>query len=196
MKHLHTSDLEFLEAFHDTEVSRPNPVNAIGVLSRADEIGVGRVDSMTSAKTIAARYREDARVRRLVQTVVPVAGLLAESAATLTQDEYAALSAIAALAPKKADELLLSTDRFVETSGELSLTSLERTHLLERFGVYGIRIASTLIRIQAVENARSWPRSSWSGAGWTISAGSSPPSSWTVAICSRPGVRSSPSIGS
>ena len=154
MRHLHTSDLEFLEAFHDTTVSRPNPVNAIGVLSRADEIGVGRIDSMSSAKTIAARYRDDSRVRRLVQTVVPVAGLLAESAATLTQDEYAALGRVAALSPRAADDLLLSTDRFVETPGDLALTTIERAHLLDRFGVFGIRLASTLIRIEAVENAR------------------------------------------
>jgi hypothetical protein len=154
MKHLHSSDLEFLEAFHDTEVSRPNPVNAIGVLSRADEIGVGRIDSMTSARAIATRYREDPRVRRLVQTVVPVAGLLAESAATLTQDEYNALGRIAALPPKEADELLLSTDRFVDMRGNLDLTDLERRHLLDRFGVFGIRLASTLIRINAVVNAR------------------------------------------
>lgn len=154
MKHLHSSDLEFLEAFHDTEVSRPNPVNAIGVLSRADEIGVGRIDSMTSAKTISNRYRGDPRVRRLVQTVVPVAGLLAESAATLTQDEYGALGQIAELSPREVDELLLSTDRFVDMPGDLKLTSMERAHLLARFGVFGIRLSSTLIRIEAVVNAR------------------------------------------
>ena len=59
MRHLHANDLEFLQAFHDTEVSRPNPVNAIGVLSRADEIGVGRLDSMASARRIAARLATD-----------------------------------------------------------------------------------------------------------------------------------------
>jgi hypothetical protein len=47
MRHLHASDLEFLRAFRDVEVSRPNPVNAIGALA-ADEIGVGRIDSMAS----------------------------------------------------------------------------------------------------------------------------------------------------
>ena len=87
MRHLHANDLEFLHAFHDTEVSRPNPVNAIGVLSRADEIGVGRLDAMASARRIANRLADDANVRRVVQTVVPVAGLLAETAATLTEDE-------------------------------------------------------------------------------------------------------------
>ena len=154
MKHLHATDLEFLETFHDTEVSTPNPVNAIGVLSRADEIGVGRIDSMGSARAIAARYRDDGRVRRLVQTVVPVAGLLAESGATLTQDEYQAICAIAELSPRDVDGLLLTTDRFVNTPGQLSLTTIEREHLLRRFGVFGIRLASTLIRRKAVTNAR------------------------------------------
>src|SRR5690606_14015950 len=31
MRHLHPQDVEFLQAFRDTEVSRPNPINAIGV---------------------------------------------------------------------------------------------------------------------------------------------------------------------
>src|SRR5690606_2785889 len=54
-RHLHRDDLDFLHAFPDTEVSRPNPVNAIAVLSRADEIGVGRLDAMASARRIAHR---------------------------------------------------------------------------------------------------------------------------------------------
>ena len=86
MRHLHAGDLEFLRAFHDAEVSRPNPVNAIGVLSRADEIGVGRIDSMASARRIATRLATDANVRRVVQTVVPVAGLLAETAVDAHRD--------------------------------------------------------------------------------------------------------------
>jgi hypothetical protein len=153
MKHLHASDLEFLETFHDTEVSKPNPVNAIGVLSRADEIGVGRLDAIASAARIASRYRRDSRVRRLVQTVVPVAGLLAESAATLTEEEYRALAVIADRGPKQIVEVLLSTDRFVDTP-EIALTNLERQHVLDRFGVFGVRLAATLIRRNVVTNAR------------------------------------------
>src|SRR5687767_1767816 len=75
MKHLHTTDLDFLAGFHDEEVSQATPVNAIAVLSRADEVAAGRPDSMESARKIAERYRTDGKVRKLVQTVVPVAGL-------------------------------------------------------------------------------------------------------------------------
>jgi hypothetical protein len=146
MRHLHAGDVEFLRAFHDTEVSRPNPVNAIGVLSRADEIGVGRIDAMASARRIATRLSGDPNVRRVVQTVVPVAGLLAETAVTLTETEVAQLRRVADLEVKDADELLLTADRFAERMPELGLTSLEREALLRRFGLYGIRLAATLLR--------------------------------------------------
>ncbi len=146
MRHLHVGDVEFLRAFHDTEVSQPNPVNAIGVLSRADEIGVGRIDAMSSARRIASRMSTDANVRRVVQTVVPVAGLLAETAVTLTETEVAQLRRIADVDLRESEELLLTADRFVERKPELGLTSLEREALLRRFGLFGIRLAASMLR--------------------------------------------------
>lgn len=158
MRHLHAHDLEFLRAFHDTEVSRPNPVNAIGVLSRADEIGVGRIDSMASARRIAARLAADPNVRRVVQTVVPVAGLLAETAVTLTETEVGQLRRIADLPVRDAENLLLSVSRFTEAMPELGLTSLEREALLNRLGLFGIRLASTLLRHKVASTATELAR--------------------------------------
>ncbi|CAM2789116.1 dynamin family protein [Skermania piniformis] len=153
LRHLHGDDVEFLRAFHDPVCGRPNPVNAIGVLSRADEIGGGRLDSMTSAGTIAARMSADPVVRRVVQTVVPVAGLLAETAATLTEREVAQLRRVAELDPSSADRLLLSADRFAGRAApslcpELGLDVDQRTALLSRFGLFGVRLATTLLRQQ------------------------------------------------
>ncbi|MEV0713125.1 dynamin family protein [Asanoa sp. NPDC050611] len=167
MRHLHANDLEFLHAFHDTEVSRPNPVNAIGVLSRADEIGVGRLDAMASARRIATRLAGDANVRRVVQTVVPVAGLLAETAVTLTETEVRHLRAVASLEVKPAEELLLTADRFVNTLPELGLTSIEREALLGRFGLYGIRLASTLLRQEPQTTATGLARELTERSGLT-----------------------------
>jgi hypothetical protein len=78
--------------------------------------------------------------------VVPVAGLLAETAATLTETEVAQLRKVAALPVREAEELLLSADRFGQLRPELGLTSLEREGLLARFGLFGIRLATTLLR--------------------------------------------------
>jgi hypothetical protein len=158
MRHLHAGDLEFLRAFQDTEVSRPNPVNAIGVLSRADEIGVGRMDAMTSAGRIAHRLATDVNVRRVVQTVVPVAGLLAETAATLTETEMAQLRRIAEVPIQQIDDFLLTADRFVEQMPELGLTDLERRALLDRFGLFGIRLGAALLRRGTVSTATELAR--------------------------------------
>jgi hypothetical protein len=81
-----------------------------------------------------------------VQSVVPVAGLLAETAATLTETEVAQLRRIAALPVRQAEDLLLSVDRFARAMPELGLTSLEREALLARFGLFGVRLTSTLLR--------------------------------------------------
>jgi hypothetical protein len=144
MRHLHTTDIRFLESFHENGHARATPVNAIGVLSRADEIGAGRIDAMFSAKRIANRYRTDPQVRRLCQTVVPVAGLLAQAGTTLRQSEYQALTALAAAPRDDVEALLLSADRFVRL--DAPLPSAERAGLLARLGLFGIRLSTALIR--------------------------------------------------
>jgi PHD/YefM family antitoxin component YafN of YafNO toxin-antitoxin module len=153
MRHMHASDVDFLEAFHDDELSQPTPVNAIAVLSRADEVGAGRIDSLASAQRIAARYRRDPKLRRVVQTVVPVAGLLAQSGTTLREAEYKALGAIASARREDADALCLSADRFASAQTTIPLTPADREHLLDRLGLFGVRLAVALIRQQAAATA-------------------------------------------
>ncbi len=140
MRHLHATDAEFLESFRDQGVSRASSVNTVAVLSRADEISGGRIDAMFSAKTIAARYRTDPALRGLCQDVVPVAGLLAQTGRTLRQAEFDALTQLSRAPREEVDGLLLSTDRFLR--GE----SQSRAGLLERFGLFGLRLSVTLIR--------------------------------------------------
>ncbi len=153
MKHIHTSDLRLLEAFHDEAVSQPNPVNAIAVLSRADEIGGGRIDAMASAQRIADRYGRDSRLRRLVQVVLPVAGLLAETGETLTEQEFRWLDELSSVSRKEMDTFLLSADGFIEARPETPLTSIEREQLLGRLGIFGIRQALVLLRAKKVSSS-------------------------------------------
>ncbi|MCA1671808.1 MAG: dynamin family protein, partial [Actinobacteria bacterium] len=153
MRHLHATDAEFLESFRDQGVGRANSVNAIAVLSRADEIGGGRVDAMFSAKTIAKRYRIDPTLRGLCQGVVPVAGLVAHTGRTLRQAEFDALTALARVPREELDSLLLSADRFLrpDCTGAAVPGSEVRHGLLDRFGIFGIRLSVTLIR-QGTDN--------------------------------------------
>ena len=152
MKHLHSEDVDFLESFHD-DVGQASPVNAIAVLSRADEVAVGRLDAMESAARIAHRYETDPKVRRLCQAVVPVAGLIAQSGETLTEDEFRALQRLAAAPPADADRLMLTADRFLHAETVVELTPLEREHLADRFGLFGVRLAVDLLRNGTVKDS-------------------------------------------
>ena len=112
LRHTHSADLRFLESFHDDEVAEGTPVNTVGVLSRADEIGCARLDAMEVAERVARRYETDSRLHRLCPVVVPVNGLLGHAAATLREDEYAALAAVARAPQELIGDLLLTADRF------------------------------------------------------------------------------------
>ncbi len=154
MRHMHGADARFLETFHDDRAARAVPVNAIGVLSRADEIGGARADSLRTAARIADRYRGDANVRRLCQTVVPVAGLLAQLGGTLTETEYRAVARLAALSVDDAEALLVSADRFTTLASPVGLAAEERAHLIDRFGLFGLRLTHALLRAGRAPSAR------------------------------------------
>ena len=146
MRHLHATDVKFLESFRDPTAGRSGIVNALAVLSRADEIGGGRMDSLVSAHDIVERYRRDDALRGLVLGVAPIAGLLAQSARTLRQAEFAALAELARLDRAERERLAISADRFVRTVEGVTVSPEMRATLLARFGLFGIRLATVLIR--------------------------------------------------
>ncbi len=155
LRHAHASDARFLESFHDDEVAHGSPMNAVGVLSRADEIGSCRTDALEVAGRVARRYEAEPRLRRLCPVVVPVDGLLALAATTLQEAEFALLAHVAEAPTDAIAQLLLSADRFATRPSSAPLTELERAHLLERMGLFGVRLCVDLIRRGTAPNAVS-----------------------------------------
>jgi hypothetical protein len=153
MRQMHRADVNFLQAFHDDEFTVSSPANAVGVLSRADEIGPGRSDSVDLARQIAQHYRRDRQVRALVQTVVPVVGLLASSAGTLRQREFDALAALAGAPLADTMPLLSSADRFAHRTSPVPVAPTERARLLDRFGLFGVKLSIGLLQLEIVRNA-------------------------------------------
>ncbi len=152
MRHLHHGDARFLEAFMDHSIAHASPVNAVVVLSRADEIGAARPDALESAEAIAGRYAADPRVRELASGVLPVAGLLAETGATLRQEQFDWLRALAKLGDAERDHLLTSVERFRDADRN-PLGEEIREDLLARFGLFGIRLAVDLIAAGEIRSA-------------------------------------------
>ena len=158
LRHTHASDLKFLEAFHADEVTQGTPVNAMGVLSRADEIGSCRLDAMDVAARIARRYEADPRLHRLCPVVIPVNGLLGHAAVTLREAEYAGLRTLARANPVEVEELLLTADRFATLPSPVSLRREQRSALLDRMGLFGVRLGVELIRSGGVTDSSELAR--------------------------------------
>jgi hypothetical protein len=114
---------------------RASAVHSIGVLSKVDLLGDGS-DVSERAATAAARQAE--LLRAMVSTVVPVIGLLAETAATgtFTEADAQQLVRLAALDRRDRERLLISPDRFRAADGGADQAAHER--LLAMLDMYGI----------------------------------------------------------
>lgn len=144
LRHRHPADLDFLESFH-SGIAGQGALGAVGVLSRADESFGGGLGAMDDARRVAGLLRDDRRIRGLCQDVVPVAGLLAESAASLRNDEVVTLRAVASADPVLLDVALTSVDRFRDFRENASTTD-ERAAVLDRLGLFGVRTAVSILR--------------------------------------------------
>ncbi len=145
LRQLHATDVDFLEVLSDAQFSHSTPVNAVGVLSRSDEVGGGGPDAIDQARRIATRYRDDPRLRSLVQTVLPVSGLLGEAGATLRPEEFADLMRLAGLPAETTGPMLLSAGRFVAVAS-VPVPADRRQRLVRVLGMYGLRLSLEALR--------------------------------------------------
>ncbi|WP_416383158.1 dynamin family protein [Nocardia brasiliensis] len=152
LRRLDAADVHFLERV-GAGTGASGPLGVVGVVSRADEIGAGRIDALHSARDVATRFAGELERTGLCQAVIPVAGLLAFAAATLRQQEYAAFEALAGVPVEELSAALLSADRFARPDIALPVLPENRAQLAERFGLFGIRMAVTLVRLGVRDSA-------------------------------------------
>ncbi|MFC4002677.1 GTPase [Prauserella oleivorans] len=136
--HPHAADLSLPRTVLDRPVARMSPITTLVVLSRADELGGGRPDALVSARQVARRHRRVGELAAMCQDVVAVAGLAASGARTLSDEDFETVAALAAVPKEELEPLLLSVDRFAAEPG--------RQAVLARLGLFGVRLATTLVR--------------------------------------------------
>ncbi len=146
LRTLNAADIALLKQIGDLVGGSAGALGMIGVASRADEIGAGRIDAMLSANDVATRFTTELDRTGICQAVVPVSGLLALTARTLRQSEFAALQKLAGVEPAALNTAMLSADRFVRDDPTLPVDSATRAQLLDRFGMFGLRISLALLR--------------------------------------------------
>lgn len=141
LRTLNAADIALLKQIGELVGGSSGALGVIGVASRADEIGAGRIDAMMAAKDVAKRFTEEMDKTGICQAVVPVSGLLALTARTLRQSEFVALQKLAGIEPAQLTKAMLSVDRFVREDSALPVDAATRAALLDRFGMFGIRIS-------------------------------------------------------
>ncbi|MGK5171463.1 dynamin family protein [Geodermatophilus sp. CPCC 205761] len=139
-------DLAVLAGFQAGTEAGPGHTTTITVLSRADEVGAGRLDALLAAGAVARRMSEDPELAAVSSAVVPVAGLLALAGRTLRHGDFVALHGLATADQAQVSALLLTADRFCRLEAPVPLSADVRRSLLDRLGLFGIRLAVTLIR--------------------------------------------------
>jgi energy-coupling factor transporter ATP-binding protein EcfA2 len=139
-------DVAVLAAFQARTGGEGALTTTITVLSRADEVGAGRLDALMAADAVARRMSADPQVRAVSSAVVPVAGLLALAGRTLRHGDFVALRALAGADPQQVSRMLLTADRFTRPDVPVPLSVEVRTALLDRLGLFGVRLSIALVR--------------------------------------------------
>lgn len=145
LRTLNAADVALLKQIGGLVGGSVGALGIIGVASRADEIGAGRIDAMLSANDVAKRFTRELNQMGICQAVVPVSGLLALTARTLRQTEFIALRKLAGAERTELNRALLSVDRFVRRDSPLPVDAGIRAQLLERFGMFGIRMSIAVL---------------------------------------------------
>lgn len=148
-------DQQALAAFTAATASREaGPVNAIAVLNKADTIAPESVSGsdgdVWKAATMLAE-KQAATLKPRVADVIPVIGLLAESAesggfTSADADALRQLSKLASSEPATWETMLMSADIF--TTWECDVPSGTRVRLLEKLDLYGVRRAVDALRAE------------------------------------------------
>jgi replication fork clamp-binding protein CrfC len=146
LRTLNAADIALLKQIGELVGGSTGALGVIGVASRADEIGAGRIDAMLSAKDVATRFTSEMEKTGICQAVIPVSGLLALTARTLRQSEFVALEKLAGVDAAELTKAMLSVDRFVREDSSLPVDAATRAALLDRFGMFGIRISIAVLR--------------------------------------------------
>lgn len=128
-------DEQALAGFHAYSTAHTSsPVNALGILSKADQVGEWAVAERLAADQAGA-------LRRQVWDVLPVVGLVAEATETghFTEADAEALRGLAELTDAERTVLFFSADLFLRPDVPVPVPA--RARLLERLDLFGVRSA-------------------------------------------------------
>jgi Dynamin family len=142
------SDEAMVSAFQGDLLGAATPINAIGLLTKADVYWNYRDpdrDPLAEARTVIESLTADPSVRRVFYSILPIAGLVGFGARTLQPEDIEALHGLAVVAPEVLARRLRDASGFA--AADLAVPSDARRRLIEqRLGQFGIWLGTQLLR--------------------------------------------------
>lgn len=142
-------DAETVQAFQGPLAANATPINAIGVLTKVDIYASDPSvsDPLEVGKKIARRLCQNSQVSRLLYTIYPISGLLAEGVRTLSEKQFAILQQLAQLPEKRFASLSRYVPKFTDSyePEDIPISQQDRQELSVQLGLYGIIQAYKLL---------------------------------------------------
>jgi hypothetical protein len=142
------SDHDVMTEFQGPTVGQVSPINAIGVLTKADIYWPSVEEPAETGRRITRRLMSEHRsIRSLFYNIYPVSGLVGFGARTLTSDEFDTLCRLTTIPWERFERLVRHRSRFGDREYEnIPIPASERRQVLSRLGQYGVWEACRLIR--------------------------------------------------
>jgi hypothetical protein len=149
------TDQNIVADFQGSGIGDFTPVNAIAVLTKTDAYWLPdepEADPLAVGAAIARRIASEPGVERTFFAVLPLCGLLAAGAATLSARDLESMRDLARVPPDVLLRRLRYADRFATRPyDDLPVSAERRSVLVEHLGQYGIWIACDLLRAASLD---------------------------------------------
>lgn len=142
------SDQDVLEAFQESLLSNASPINALAAFTRVDIFWSSGIENpLSKAEEIVGRYQKDPRIRRLLYTILPVCGLMAQNSQMLEASHLEILQRLSQEDASRIQNLLQNAKRFCTRDyDDITVTARDREQLFVLLGQYGIYLALQALR--------------------------------------------------
>lgn len=143
-KSLAEDSLNLIREFQNSESGMSfsiNPMNALGLLSKADCNWNGSNDPMSDSEAAIKRTlssRTD--VNKVLFRILPVSALIALASFEITNEDIRDFEILAKLEDKQLKRLFIGSDFFVREYDFMKISSERRKRMIDKYGLYGVHL--------------------------------------------------------
>lgn len=141
-KSISADTLSVIEEFRQGVGAGLSPINAMGVMSKIDNIWASDPDliPLKEAKKISARLMSVENVKNTLFDIFPISALVALSASIISESDWRLFHELAKIDEDTWEDMLVTEKRFIEEYNDVPISVHERKEIRDKFGRYAISL--------------------------------------------------------